>query len=153
MLASTLPPTLFDTYSLCYLWNVRPLYCHNFSCLQRYLLKFFPSQFQNDLNHLTAKVIIHLMRFFLHILVSRSFVVRLRYSFLFLFFPYPLVSWSLLPIFPNTCNFSFYLSVLFLSLFGRPISNVICLFLLLLSYAKFHPYILTVYSYCMYESL
>ena len=44
------------------------------------------------------------MRFLPQSLVSRSFFVRLRYSFQKFFLSFPFVSWCPFPIFPDTCR-------------------------------------------------
>ena len=103
----------------------------------------------------TVRVFIPLMRFLQCSLVSSSFLVLLRYSFLFLLSP-PHVKLCPLPVFLGICRFPFLrafwfcidLVVLFLP------SYVIFRFSLLawyIFYGRFHPNILTVYPHCPYK--
>ena len=84
----------------------------------------------------TAMEIIPLIRFLLQSVVSRNFIVRLRYSFV-IFLLFPLVWWYPLPVFSNTW---------FLSWFGSSIPSVTCLFPTFFL-ARFHPFNRIVYSY------
>ena len=68
------------------------------------------SSFVHDLEYLTnvnAQVFIPLMRFLLQILVSRSFLIHLRYSYFIVYFSFLLVLWCPLQLFPSTYNFFF----------------------------------------------
>ena len=92
------------------------MYFHEFSYSMVHLLKFFLVHFKNGPEYLTrgtAKSFIPLMRVFPCSLVSSSFLVLLRYSFLIFSF----ISACLmrpLPIFPSICKFLFLLRSYFL---------------------------------------
>ena len=130
------------------------MHCHEFSRSLVHLLKFFSPPFQECPEYLTREG--HPRRFLLNSLVSSNFFIFLRYYFLF-FISSPLVWWCPLPIFPSTCKFSFPQSILIFV-------GLVVLFLLLcvilaspylqgaFFYAKFHSYVLTVYSHYMYWS-
>ena len=121
-------------------WHIQPVYAisgmkglmnqQEFSCSLVHFLKFFFKNGPKYHTRRTAQVFIHLMRFLQYSLVWSSFLVLQRYSFLNFFLSYLLVRWSLLPIFPSTCNFLF-LRVIF-SWFWNSIPYVICRFLLLI---------------------
>ena len=103
-------------------------------------------------NYLTkeaAEVFIPLMSFLLQSLVLRSFLVCLKYSFLFLPSS-PLLWLCSLPNIPKYLLFLFSTSVLILS----GIDCSIPLFIISMPhfYAKFHSYILAVYSYSLHQS-
>ena len=86
MLASLLVPFFQDIYILCHLSDIRS--CASLSTFLSFYsicLIFCLVHFKNGLEYLTsrkAEILIPLMRFLLKNLVSRSFLVRLRYSFL-----------------------------------------------------------------------
>ena len=81
---------LFSTHSLCYLLDVRPCcIIINFLILSSVCLYSFFVYFKNGSEYLTsrtAQVFIPLMRFLQQNLVSRSFLVLLRYTLLIHFF-------------------------------------------------------------------
>ena len=88
--------------------------------------------FKNGPENLTSgthQVFITLMRFLLRNLVSSSFLVLLRYSFL-LFLSFSLVWWCPLAILLSISKFPFLWSFWFFYLFDSSIPSVICLFLL-----------------------
>ena len=115
--------------------------------------------FKNGPEYLTrgrVLMFIPCVKFLQQSLVSRSLLVRLRCSFLLLFFNFLSTGLMVtLPIFSRTCDFPFLrvfwffldLAVLFLPLF---VSYRFSLLTWQFFYAKFHSYILTVYSYCLY---
>ena len=114
MLASLLPPSFLDIYSL----STSSLDCKAFCiiCFLVLLSICFSSSlvhFKNTSKYLTretAQVFIPLIRFLLFGLVSSCFLVLLGYSFFNFFRSFSLV---LLPIFPNICTFPFLQSFLF----------------------------------------
>ena len=93
ILTSALPPPFFDTYSL----SKISLGCKTLFIIKSFLvlwsicLSFSLVHFMNGPRYLrkgTAKTFIPLMRFLLYSLVSSSFLVLLRYSFLNFFHLY-----------------------------------------------------------------
>ena len=119
-------------YIVClrHLWNVRPYARHEFSCSLVCLLKFLLYPLQNGPEYLTkgsAQLFIPLMRFLMYRLVSSSFFVPFRYSFLKCFPSSPFL-WCPLPLFPSICNFPF----LNFSWFDSSIPSVMRRFLLLI---------------------
>ena len=103
MLASSLPLSFLDTYSL----SMSSLGCKAF-CIVINFLVFCLSSFRvfQEWSQIFYKRNWSLMRILLQSLVSRSFLVFLTYSYLFLFFILlsPIVWWYLLPIFQSSCN-------------------------------------------------
>ena len=108
---------------------------------------------KKDLEYLakrTAQVFISLVRLMLQSLVLRNFLVLLMDWFLCFYFH---SCWFDGVHFHNS-HFSFSPNVLMLSWFYSSIPFTASLFpLFLFFYVKFHSYILTVYSYCSYQSL
>ena len=86
MIVNLLRPSILNTYSL----SMSSLFTViNFLVLWSICLSSSPVNFKNGLEYLTrgtAQVLIALMIFLLQSLVSRSFLVLLRYSFLIFFF-------------------------------------------------------------------
>ena len=99
MLPSPLRPFLL-TY-LRHFYDVRSYASFSYSLI--HLLKFISRP--GCLTRGTAQVFTYLMRFLIHSLISSSLLVLQRYFFFFKFLSSPLVWWSLLPKFPNTCKF------------------------------------------------
>ena len=94
---------------LYHLWDIKP-YASSLAFLFSCSFILPPVCFKNGPEYLTreiVQVLIHLMKFLLQGLVSSSFPIHLRYSFLFCFLLSPLVWWCPFPIFPNTCEFPF----------------------------------------------
>ena len=158
MLVSLLPPSFLNTYSLSMSSRGFKALCFVFSFLSfGPFVEVLPS-ISNGPEYLTrgtAQMFISLMRSLLQSLVSRSFLVRLRYSLLVVFSFIATYLMCPLPVFPSTCNFPFRHAFWFFVEFGSSIPSVICLFsLLVISMAffctKFHSYIFTLYHHCLY---
>ena len=136
MLASLFPLSFLGTYSL----SISSLRCKflgiviNFPVLLSNSLNSSLVYFKNGPKYLTNSSVllfIPLIRFLLQSLLSRSFLVRLKNSFLFFFLLSPLVWGCPHPLFPSSCKFPFSKhSVLFFafSWFVSSISFVICLY-------------------------
>ena len=110
MLVSPLPPSVLDTCSL----SLSHLGCKalciviSFLVLLSVCLSSSLIYFKNCPEYPisgTAQLFIPLMRFLLQSLVSRCFLVLLKYFFLFFFLSSLLVGRCSLPIFPSTCDF------------------------------------------------
>ena len=95
------------------------------------------------------------MRFLQHTFESKFFLVRLGWSFV-IFLPYPIVWWRQISMFPSTYNFPFLPAFWFFII--CQLSSLICFFFTFhyehcwFFYAKFHSYILAVYSLCLYQT-
>ena len=101
MLASPLPLSFLDTYSL----STSSLGCKALCVLISFLVLWsicFWSSLVESLIRETSRVFIPLIRSLQYSFVSSSFLVLTRYSFFkFFFFPFPLVWWCQHPIFPS----------------------------------------------------
>ena len=149
-------------------WHIRDFLCDlckdlciviNFVVLWSICLSFSIVHFKNGPEYLTresAQMIIPLMKFLLQSLVSRSFLVLLRYSFPIFFLHFIL--------FVGVCfQYSQGLEIFLLSLCCHAFLiwsfySFCCFSFPIFHYehgtffnAKCHSYILTVYSYCMYQ--
>ena len=84
------------------------VYLYQFPCLLINLPEFSCS-LQDGLEYLlreTPQVFIPLMRFLPQSLISKSFLILLRYSFL-IFLSHPFVWWCTFPVFSGTLNYLF----------------------------------------------
>ena len=148
MLVSPLPPSFLDTYSL----SRSSLRCNALCMVISFLVlwSIYLVHLRKGPEYLTkgtAQVFIPLIRFLLLSFVSSSFLVLLKYSFWILFFISTCLIVSASKI-PKYLYVSFSASVLILSWLGSSIPSVRCR--LPFFNAKFHPYVLTVYSNCVY---
>ena len=162
MLARPLPPSFLDTYSLSTLSLGCSALCMVISFLVLWSICLSSSRVHlrkapEYLSSGTAQVFIPLMRFLLGSFVWSSFRVLLRYSFRIMSFICTCLMVSASKI-TKYLEVSFSSSVLILSWFGSSIPSVTCRFPLFMTSmahffcAKFHNYVLTVYSNCVYES-
>ena len=91
MLASPLPTSFLDVYSVCHLWDVR-LYAWSFVFLfLSHSLKIFLGPFQewSRISYKMDSLVVYPFDKISACLISSSFLVLLRYSFL-IFFPFRL---------------------------------------------------------------
>ena len=165
--ASTLSSILSSPPSSFSSWYIESMWFHSCKALCIFIsvlilwsisLNSSLVHFKNGYEYLknrTTSVFILLMRFLQQSLVSRNFLVLLRFSFIIFSF----ISAYLMMSASNISEqFYFSSSVLILSLFGSSIPSVIWLFYnshyepVTVFYTKFHSNIVTVYSYCLYES-
>ena len=142
MMASSLPPPFFNTYSLSMLsLRCKALYIISYLFLWSISWTYSLVHFKSGPEYLTmgtTQAFMPLMRFLLFSLVSSSFLVLLRYSFFLIhLFPFLLAFWFFLDLavlfLPSFVFFRFSLWEWYIFLCQIPFLYLDCIFLLFVS--------------------